>query len=536
MQNDFTVGEISNRVIAALKCCPAVPFLGLLKEGHLNLQKDHYSVTLDSIQVPSLGAYCRATGISAYEFLYGNEAFHNLYSDYDESVIVFINFLDTPQQIEMLRQLKKLYPKNVYERLNGKRVSHRLNELLSLLPYGYLSRIASRDSTVPRYEYLSEPALDYLAWYFKNRSPTCVYPFDVVPSVASFLGVSLHLILDLDAPLYCETQEGDLLFDWYTLLNDEQKETFRNILSIYVEAGRNNGEVLTFKLAKRNHEKVPAREIQRIEPQSCLPVDFDELRKHSIPENWQNMTTEWVSQISRNLRTEFLKVLPSLPSDNLPLSLMDTKNYIDNMAKNAKANQLPVLHFLNYWSTMTGVSCHELMFNGHPHSVELRGIAKYFIDNLSSLPEELIEQIDAFLDNNRETIINPVYTLYMRSAELGAEQYLSVEKFWISLTSKATPLRSYRTRFRFDEISPYNRIPHNKYFLVSHSSMWWITLLMCPGYDIGLDFFVMQDYSHLATMDGQLLPQKEQAYLSSFLNASGEAQRYALAMLVCKQI
>lgn len=264
-----------------------------------------------------------------------------------------------------------------------------------------------------------------------------------------------------------------------------------------------------------------------------LPYDFDELKKKSVPELWEELTVAQFNSICSNVRSAFLEVLPTLDTSNLPESVVETQKYIDVLLPTANEKKGPHLHFLHYWSTLSGVSCHEIMYNGCTHDIPLSGSALFFVKQIMTLPVDIKAILLEYLQNNRSITTNPIYTLYSRSAELAAKKQLTVEGFWISLTSKKNPVQRKRTNFPYGKVEPQESILNSlSYAVTPHRSMWWITWLMCPGLDISLDYFVMQDYSHLATMEGRPLSDEETKYLSAYLLASENAQNSALAKVI----
>lgn len=235
LKTEISAGRIADRIIGALQNCEAAEFIRLVKESHLRLSPGDYVVTLSSLKFNSISAYSEATKVSSYYFLYGNEVLRNHYTKQDDLVISFINSLSLQQKEDILKYLRQMYPKNAFDDMKGMRISQKILYLVCLLPYGYLSRIAEEDETVPRYEYLTEEAKYQIQRIRTTRAKTMVFPTDAIPSLASFLGVSLHLLFDLTVPLYCNTQEGDLLFDYFTLLTDEEKQTFYELIIIKKE-------------------------------------------------------------------------------------------------------------------------------------------------------------------------------------------------------------------------------------------------------------------------------------------------------------
>ena len=54
--------------------------------------------------------------------------------------------------------------------------------------------------------------------------------------------------MELEVPLYCETQEGDCLFDWYTVMSEDQKKVFIALARKHLEREISKLEALVSRL------------------------------------------------------------------------------------------------------------------------------------------------------------------------------------------------------------------------------------------------------------------------------------------------
>lgn len=263
-----------------------------------------------------------------------------------------------------------------------------------------------------------------------------------------------------------------------------------------------------------------------------ISLDFGSLRKLTVSELWLSLTQDNLYGTAKEIKTKFLEVLPTISEGPFPESVMETKRYIDTLLPVSSEIRAPYLHLVHYWATMSKVSSHEIMYNGESHDIELTGAAKFLVEQVAGLSSAHRTELLDYLTSKRDVITNPIYTMYMRSAELASPRLESVAQFWISVTSERHFLRRARGDFHYDTVNPHEEIKNNVHYLTTNSSLWWIPLIICPGFDISLDFFVMQDYSRWATLDGAPLMEEQKEILSAFLMASEKAQRHALAMVM----
>ena len=532
-KKDITYGPIADRVVTALNNCPAAEFLRLYRNGCFNLTNDNYFVTVPSLKIDCMNEYIKASGVSAYQLLFGDEIYENAYTENDTFVISALDMMPAQDQERLLQDIREVFPKQLPNKLQGMRISHKIMHLFSLLPYGWLSGIAKGDQTIPGYDKLSEDARAHIARFHTTRSETVVYPLDIIPSVASFLGISLHLIMELDVPLYCKTNEGDILFDWYTLMTPGQKETFLNYLTLYINKKRQIPTALdlvdpTIPVVYKAPELFPT-----VEGMQFLPYNYEEQAAKSLRDISDEINAENIYEVGDKLLNGFRKALPLLPKNITPDSLVETQKYLDKLFAGSKPAKVPFFHLLHYWSVIGGVSCHEIMYNGFKMEIELFGVARFVVHRFSELTEKERDNMMRYLSFNRDVFTNPVYTLFMRSRELADASSVSVDLFWVELIKKKKgSLRSQHNKFRYDEIDPHEGVPHHMSWLASYTSMWWTSLLLCPGMNLCMDFFAIQDYSHLAVFNGRKLREDERAFLSAFLNANEYIQKQAIALLL----
>ena len=62
------------------------------------------------------------------------------------------------------------------------------------------------------------------------------FTLDSYPTVAAYLGASLHWVLSLNSPLYCETQAAEEVFDLFTIMRPAQWSEFCRLLLFVKDA------------------------------------------------------------------------------------------------------------------------------------------------------------------------------------------------------------------------------------------------------------------------------------------------------------
>lgn len=196
----------------------------------------------------------------------------------------------------------------------------------------------------------------------------------------------------------------------------------------------------------------------------------------------------------------------------------------------SKARLQPYIHLV----TLCGVagqemSCHKVYY-GVDKPVVLRGQTLGAVDCFNDVSAATKQAVIKYLRSEPLHTNNPVYIMYRRYKEIAYSEGYPVS-IWIADKSHHTGF--FKTTVAFDDkvILPHDKNIRRDSVLNSSSSLWWMALIVCPLYDLSLDYLFVEDYSAMAVREDRELTELEKEFLSAYLCAKPEAQQLALHML-----
>jgi len=229
---DFSDGYFSDNIINALHKCPAKTWLELKAKGLLRFSVNDYILNHTSLTMDGLDEYAEAAGCRVSDFLLtGVYATKLYYTENDEFVLSALNSAFSAAELEQLSYwLAMMFPNEIYAS-DIQRVPSRMQLALSLLPYGSLSNYAKLQCEASNVVIERERVSNELERFRRTGYGTSiVFDSNIYPDLAALAGVSLHWILNLKTPLYCNTQTADEIFDRYTLMQPHEKMQLCNYL------------------------------------------------------------------------------------------------------------------------------------------------------------------------------------------------------------------------------------------------------------------------------------------------------------------
>ena len=229
---DFSDGYFSDNIISALHKCSARTLLGLKEKGLLRFSANDYILNHTSLTMNGLDDYAAAAGCSVSDLVFtGVYEKRPVYTKQDSFVLAALNTGLTSEEVKRFEKwCSLLFPNEVYDR-DVTRVPDRLQLALSLLPYGALAEKAPLQNAAG--ETVVQPDIverELSRFRGTGYSATVVLSSNIYPDLALLAGVSLHWILNLKTPLFCNTQAADKLFDRYTLLQPYERDRFCDYL------------------------------------------------------------------------------------------------------------------------------------------------------------------------------------------------------------------------------------------------------------------------------------------------------------------
>lgn len=183
----------------------------------------------------------------------------------------------------------------------------------------------------------------------------------------------------------------------------------------------------------------------------------------------------------------------------------------------------PMAHICVYCNhAFPDFSCHEAIF-GERMLVELPVREKSFLQFYNEAGPELQTRISAFLLEHRQIVSNPYYTIIQRKDELMQVTGKKDDpKVIILPTNGQYSPREHILTFLGNPHEPTGKddfIP-----CVFGDLPFFYAMMLCCGLRVSADYVLVQDYSRVAAIGGELLPDKDKDTLSAFLCCAPEAR------------
>lgn len=204
--------------------------------------------------------------------------------------------------------------------------------------------------------------------------------------------------------------------------------------------------------------------------------------------------------------------------------------YIDSLHTHSQL-VYPILALLSYaGANLQGYTCHNIVFSEH-RPVNVYGRTEYFLELFSAASPATQNAILANLKQSAEPNRNPLSILKSRFTEIAFSLGMSVSEYmrqrfsysvtnyavcgkFLNATFDAEP--NFSTRF---EIGQNNSLFRAVSFIA-----------LVEGYSV--DYLLLQDYSHIATLHGEPLNETLTEALSLYLCASSAARLDAFRSLL----
>lgn len=197
---------------------------------------------------------------------------------------------------------------------------------------------------------------------------------------------------------------------------------------------------------------------------------------------------------------------------------------------------LPFVHLFAFFGLgHESGSCHDVLF-GEAKPVVLRGQTLAVLDMFASAPADLQYQVISELNACPLNANNPVYISYYRYDDLAKEKGRQVNQ-WITDCFTYADFFFQVVAFKEDIMNPHEEPRSFKDVAIGPSSLWWLSLVICPALDISADYFYRMDYSNIAVRPGKEMTVLEKLFLGFYLSATRDAQRncrYLLASSMMK--
>lgn len=234
---DFIEGPVTDRLISVLRDRDAKAITTMVKEKKFRLFSNTENVVSVKTLLPAhIDDYVKDTGYTVHDVFYGfGSPVETNFSENDDLVLYFLNHVEDATLERLYTYIQKMYPNSFYYIGTDFRPSQKYRQLLLRLPRGSLSS-GNKAFGMPGVGHLSEATQNDFKRYIDKHLPAN-YTFDVncFPEHADFIKVSLHWIWNLSVPLYCRSQIGDLIFDYYTLMQPSDQIELVRFMDYYMQ-------------------------------------------------------------------------------------------------------------------------------------------------------------------------------------------------------------------------------------------------------------------------------------------------------------
>ena len=231
---EFAEGYFFDNICRALHRCTPGDLSKMYTEKIIRGQLTHFDYK--SFAPQYVDRYLAASGVHPLDVFYESKQIRLTYTPNDDFVIAVLDDLSFYQLEEMKTLLLDFFPNSLFS-LEEIRPNKRLTTVLGTYPPGYL--MPTKDMKLAEYpgkHFYRDLTPDMIRYRIKHKfSPRHVFDSNLWPDWATLAGVSLHWLFHLSMPMYCKTQQADLIFDYYTLLPRKAQEQVVQILHRFIE-------------------------------------------------------------------------------------------------------------------------------------------------------------------------------------------------------------------------------------------------------------------------------------------------------------
>lgn len=224
---DVNPGPVAENFLKALRNCNYQTLSRLARKSFLKVNDQFPALTYTSILYEGIEAYAKAANTPLCFFFFGElKPPIPQYTPFDSFVITTLNQLSQEQLAALNECVYQFFPNPIFELSE---IDYR-KRVLALMQRRLPSKRAPDEVVFAPYKDLDPTLIKaYLEEY--ARSHYNWIKLDTVIDVATYLGVSLHWILNLKkVPLFCNNVLADQIFSYYTLLPVQQRDQFVYLL------------------------------------------------------------------------------------------------------------------------------------------------------------------------------------------------------------------------------------------------------------------------------------------------------------------
>lgn len=553
-KGDISEGIVGERIIRSLlDNCSVQAIMRLYADGFIiNEKKNPYNLTCSHLYARYLSVYSEASGVSVRYFFFGSDDQpQTSYTSDDALVIEILDNLDEATLAKAIRFAEAFFPSELYE--DGQKEpkpSQNILRRISAMPHGVISVLDEQKPEVS----ISEDLRNELARY-RRCAQSRAFSFDsnLWYELSAFTKVSLHWVLNLQCPLFCQTQLGDILFDRYTLMGTEARKDFLDYLTALPRLGSQQ------KICASSHAvtKFAENASGTVPNQVAVPRFSDVLKAASeIPDEQRNPNSvyaqyqkmcadgqtrffDWFGKHKKEVTAAIEERMQEACANGSPQALTEQEAFYLSASTfppckiTRRTIASPLLSQVAYHGRVyADQSSHKIIF-GESKDVVLFGRANAFLEAISSLINTLsfqqIAEVTQYLERNALKTNNVSLILKERSREIADKLGVAREKFFARLGGHAFQEQR-KALYSFTQNEPLTILdPETAPFDFQCSpAALRVIIFISVKYGLPIDYLLLQDYSGFAVYNNRPLSDYESKVLSIYLQATSEAQRMAI--------
>lgn len=212
----LTSGPVADRILQSIYDTLPIPRIIELKNGPLAFNQDGQLLDWYNLCYEHLDDYAELTHSSmAYYILGCTEPVIPELTDYDDEVISRLNSLDEPTLAQVKDFVYRYHPAISWAETEHTDPTVRLKDYLDSRKSPFSKR--ERNAAFLRPGYASEE-LKKEVLRIRRMSSLGRFGTDTFPELATGCGISIHWLLGVKKPIYCENEQAEALYDLFTLL------------------------------------------------------------------------------------------------------------------------------------------------------------------------------------------------------------------------------------------------------------------------------------------------------------------------------
>lgn len=228
---DINPGMVADNFLRALRNCDQKTLKYLARNEYLAINDHFPALTERSIRYDGLDAYVQATRMPLCYFFFGSyEPPTPSYTPFDNFVIAQLDRMSQAELAAFKECLYLFFPNPFYEL---EEADYR-KRVLAVMKHHIPNLKWQGREEFHAFKKLDTQQLRAFLDRYEKRNYAWI-KLDTLIDLSTYLGVSLHWMLNMKKhPLFCKTLLAEEVFNYYTLLPEQQWEQFIALLWQYI--------------------------------------------------------------------------------------------------------------------------------------------------------------------------------------------------------------------------------------------------------------------------------------------------------------